>query len=60
LRRYAFGLPDAAASIQTPVPAVLARGYRTLDIMTEGAGVVGTKEMGRLIRKAIRGKNDRP
>jgi hypothetical protein len=32
---------------------VLEQGYRTNDIQSPGAKVVGTKEMGRLIRQAL-------
>lgn len=51
--RYTFGLSEEADAIETAVKAVLAKGYRTPDIATEGTKVVGTKEAGTLVRAEI-------
>lgn len=51
--RYTFGLSEEADAIETAVKAVLAKGYRTPDIATEGTKVVGTKEAGALVRAEI-------
>lgn len=51
--RYTFGLSKEADAIETAVKAVLAKGYRTPDIATEGTKVVGTKEAGALVRAEI-------
>ena len=51
--RYSFGLEEEAKMIEDAVTTVLDNGYRTLDIVSEGTKVVGTKEMGRLIQDAI-------
>lgn len=51
--RYTFGLSEEADAIETAVKAVLAKGYRTPDIATEGTKVVGTKEAGALVRTEI-------
>ena len=51
--RYTFGLSEEANAIETAVKAVLAKGYRTPDIATEGTKVVGTKEAGALVRAEI-------
>ncbi len=47
--RYSFDLEAEALAIEKAVERVLAAGYRTGDIMSEGGKLVGTKEMGRLI-----------
>ncbi|HAV10561.1 MAG TPA: 3-isopropylmalate dehydrogenase, partial [Dehalococcoidia bacterium] len=49
LFRYSLGLPGEADAIEKAVNDVLESGYRTYDIMTEGAKKVGTREMGDLI-----------
>jgi 3-isopropylmalate dehydrogenase len=51
--RYSFGLEKEAKAIESAVTAVLDAGFRTLDITSQGMTVVGTKEMGRLIRESI-------
>lgn len=51
--RYTFGLSEEADAIEAAVKAVLAKGYRTPDIATEGTKVVGTKEAGALVRAEI-------
>ena len=54
--KYSFDLPAEADLIEGAVEKVLAGGFRTGDIFREGPGVrrVGTKEMGELVREAIR------
>ncbi|MBM6828181.1 3-isopropylmalate dehydrogenase [Anaerotignum lactatifermentans] len=47
--RYTFGLSKEADAIENAVKAVLAKGYRTPDIYTEGMTLVGTKEAGSLV-----------
>lgn len=47
--RYAFDLTVEADVIEAAVASVLAEGYRTGDIMSEGCKLVGTIEMGELI-----------
>jgi 3-isopropylmalate dehydrogenase len=51
--RYSFNLQDAATDIENAVINVLNKGYRTGDIMEAGKEVVGTLEMGNLIRQEI-------
>ena len=51
--RYTFGLSQEADDIEQAVKAVLAKGYRTPDIYTEGTTKVGTKEIGEYIRSEI-------
>jgi 3-isopropylmalate dehydrogenase len=51
--RYSFGLEEEARAVEAAVDSVLAAGWRTGDIMSEGKKKVGTKEMGKLISEAI-------
>jgi 3-isopropylmalate dehydrogenase len=51
--RYSFDLSEEADKIESAVKAVLKKGYRTIDIMSEGMTLVGTKEMGDLIAQEI-------
>lgn len=51
--KYSFHLEEEAKQIEQAVFNVLAKGYRTPDIMSEGNQKVGTKEMGSLIYKEI-------
>lgn len=51
--RYSFDLEKEANQIEDAVKAVLREGYRTVDIMSEGKQLVGTKEMGDLICQHI-------
>lgn len=51
--RYSFDLLEEADAIEKAVEAVLSKGYRTKDIMSEGKILVGTKEMGNLIIEEI-------
>mgnify|MGYP000966302136 CR=1 FL=1 len=47
--RYSFGLEEEARAVEDAVVKVLDKGFRTSDIASDGATVVGTIEMGRLI-----------
>lgn len=47
--RYAFDLTEEADLMEAAVASVLAEGYRTGDIMSEGCKQVGTIKMGELI-----------
>lgn len=47
--RYAFDLEEEANAIEAAVQKVLAEGYRTGDIMSDGCKLVGTVAMGDLI-----------
>lgn len=52
--RYSLGQDDAAELIENAVKNVLGKGYRTVDIASQGYVIVGTVEMGRLITNEIR------
>ena len=52
--RYSFDLEKEALAIEQAVNDVLDAGYRTSDIYSEGMKLVGTKEMGDLIVKALK------
>jgi 3-isopropylmalate dehydrogenase len=51
--RYSLELENEAAAVEQAVHKVLARDYRTADIMSQDMKLVGTREMGRLIVEAI-------
>lgn len=51
--RYSFDLLEEADKIEAAVKQVLDEGWRTIDIMSEGCSLVGTKEMGDLIAEKI-------
>jgi 3-isopropylmalate dehydrogenase len=51
--RYSLDLSEEADAIEKAVVSVLDKGYRTGDIASAGTTVVGTKEMGRIIREAL-------
>lgn len=51
--RFSFDLDEAADDIERAVKSVLAKGYRTVDIMSEGKNQVGTAQMGDLIAAEI-------
>ena len=51
--RYSFDLEEEAVCIEAAIKKVLTKGYRTIDIMSEGMTQVGTKEMGDLILAEI-------
>jgi 3-isopropylmalate dehydrogenase len=50
---YSFAMQAEAAAIERAVGKVLDAGYRTRDIATPGAKVVGTSEMGGLVAEAV-------
>ncbi len=47
--RYSFDLEEEANRVEEAIKIVLKKNYRTVDIMSEGMILVGTKEMGDLI-----------
>ncbi len=51
--RYSLDLDQEADAVEAAVKAVLSKGYRTVDIMSEGYTEVSTEEMGRLICEEI-------
>ncbi|MEA3187101.1 MAG: 3-isopropylmalate dehydrogenase [Chthoniobacter sp.] len=51
--RHSFGQIEAAAVLENAVHAVIANGYRTGDIFTEGGKRVNTREMGDAILAAL-------
>ena len=51
--RFSFDLDREAAAIERAVKAVLQKGYRTVDIMSEGCSQVGCKKMGDLLADEI-------
>ncbi|MBQ2023052.1 MAG: 3-isopropylmalate dehydrogenase [Lachnospiraceae bacterium] len=51
--RFSFDLDQEADAIEDAVRKVLADGYRTIDIMSDGMTQVGTVEMGKLICEMI-------
>lgn len=51
--RYSFDLEKEADNIETAVKKVLDKGYRTIDIMSEGCTLVGTVKMGNLIAEEL-------
>ncbi|MBR3631323.1 MAG: 3-isopropylmalate dehydrogenase [Oscillospiraceae bacterium] len=53
LLRYSFDLQEEADAIENAVKQVLAEGYRTGDIMSEGCKQVKCDEMGTLIAERI-------
>jgi len=53
LFQYSFGQPDVYTRVHQAVQSVLAQGYRTRDIFTEGSTLVGTAEMGDRITAAL-------
>lgn len=51
--RYSLDLDQEADAIERAVKEALQQGYRTVDIMSEGNTLVGTKEMGDVITNLI-------
>ncbi len=51
--RYSLGKAEQANRIEAAVQKVLAQGYRTGDIKTAGCQLVGTREMGEAVLKAL-------
>ena len=50
---YSLALPKEASAVEQAVQLVLAKGYRTPDIASEGTKLVTTKEMGHAVATAI-------
>ena len=50
---YSFKLPDIAKRVYRAVAAVIDKGYRTADIVSEGKSLLTTTQMGETICKAI-------
>ena len=55
--RYSLQHAEAADRIESAVQQVLASGYRTPDIASEGTRKVGTREMGDAVVAALRGNS---
>jgi len=53
LLRHSLNLTEEATAIEKAVVNVLDKGYRTGDIASAGTTVIGTKEMGKIIREEI-------
>jgi len=53
LLRYSLKQAHAADVIEQAVSDVLAKGYRTVDLYEDNMEILGTKEMGEVIRKSI-------
>lgn len=51
--RYSFDLDKEADAVEQAVKNILKKGYRTVDIMSEGCKQVGCKEMGDLLANEI-------
>ena len=51
--RFSLGKAEQADRIEAAVQKVLTQGYRTGDIKTEGCQLVGTREMGEAVLKAL-------
>lgn len=51
--RYSLDMDQEADAVEAAVEKVLAMGYRTVDIMSEGCIQVGTSQMGDLIAEQI-------
>lgn len=49
MMQYSFGLRKEAEAIERAITSVLETGYRTPDLLEEGAQGIGTREMGSLI-----------
>jgi 3-isopropylmalate dehydrogenase len=55
--RFSLGLETGARRIEEVLTQVLAEGYRTADIVSDGTTKLGTKEMGNLIAERILGNS---
>ncbi|NLC36086.1 MAG: 3-isopropylmalate dehydrogenase, partial [Alcaligenaceae bacterium] len=53
LLRYSLDLPEQALRIEAAVQKVLEQGLRTPDIHEEGSQLVGTRQMGDAVLKAL-------
>ena len=56
LLRYSLDQDEAADAVEEAVKSVLAEGYRTADLMSEGCIQTGTEQMGDLIAGKVAGK----
>jgi 3-isopropylmalate dehydrogenase len=56
MMKYSFHLEKEAKAIEDAVVKVLDKGFRTRDIVSAGTEVVGTREMGRLIKEELLGR----
>lgn len=52
--RFSFDLDQEADAIENAVRSILNKGYRTVDIMSEGCTRVGCREMGDLLANEIK------
>ena len=52
--RFSFDLDEAADAIELAVKRVLQKGYRTMDIMSEGCKQVTCSKMGDLITSELK------
>lgn len=52
--RYSFDLEKEADAVEAAVKEVLSKGYRTIDIMSEGCNLIGTTQMGDCIVSEIK------
>ena len=53
LLRHSLNKPEMADRVEAAVRRVLAEGYRTADIMEEGATLLGTEAMGDAVAREI-------
>ena len=53
LLRFSLGLDEEASAVERAVTQALADGYRCADIGTQGEDLIGTLEMGRVIRSLL-------
>ncbi|MBI2868060.1 MAG: 3-isopropylmalate dehydrogenase, partial [Chloroflexi bacterium] len=53
LLRHSFNMDREARAVEDGVEAVLAKGYRTYDVMEEGCTLVGTARMGDLVAEEV-------
>ena len=53
LLRYSLGLTREALAVERAVRQAIERGYRTADIMTSGAALVTTREMGEKVVRML-------
>ncbi len=52
--RYSFDLDREADAVEAAVKEILKKGYRTVDIMSEGCTQVSCTEMGDLLADEIK------
>jgi 3-isopropylmalate dehydrogenase len=52
--KYSLGLGDLSTRLEKTVSSILDQGFRTADIMQEGATKLGTAEMGQKVRDGLR------